>query len=63
MDKEYFFPCVLKSDCEELIKNVVNIYDHLGDEESRYIFGKRLLYSFTNDYKYIHKIVKKSEGG
>lgn len=63
MDQEYFFPCESESDCEENVKNVINIYEHLGDETSKYIFERRLLYSFTNDYRYIRQIISKSEGG
>lgn len=62
-DKRYFFPCETESDSEELIKSIINIYEHLGDEKSKFIFEKRLLYSFTNDYKYINQLVCDIEGG
>jgi len=38
---------------DESMKNfcLENIYSHLGDEESRFLFEKRLCYSLTNDYQ------------
>ena len=39
------------------IDEAKNIYSTLIDEESKMIFGKRLLYSITGDYKYILDIV------
>lgn len=62
-NKKFFFPCEAESDCEELIESIINIYEHLGDEKSKSIFEKRLLYSFTNDYKYINQLVCDIEGG
>lgn len=44
-----------------MIQKVRNFYAHLGDEESREIFEKRLLYSLTGDRRYITEIVKATE--
>lgn len=41
-----------------MIQEVRNFYTHLGDDESREIFEKRLLYSLTGDRRYITEIVK-----
>lgn len=41
----------------ERIDDVKNIYDHLQDETSRFIFGKRLMFSYTQDWRYIYEIV------
>ena len=35
------------------------IYDALQDEESRFIFGRRILYSLTQDETYIRDIVNR----
>ncbi len=37
------------------------IYRHLADEESRYVFANRLLYSLTDDNSYMLHIVKKQK--
>ena len=39
------------------------IYDALVDEESRYIFENRLLYSFTGDERYIERVIKTTPEG
>ena len=40
------------------MRQIINkIYAHLEDEQSREIFSNRLLYTLTNDYKYIRNIV------
>lgn len=41
-----------------MIKKIKTIYDHLGDDESKEIYGNRLLFSLTYDRKYIDRIVK-----
>ncbi len=41
-----------------MIQKIRSIYDHLGDDESRKIFEKRLMYSLTGDRRYITEIVK-----
>lgn len=41
-----------------MIQKIRNFYVHLGDDESREIFEKRLLYSLTGDRRYIIEIVK-----
>lgn len=42
-------------------QKIKRIYEHLGDEESREIFGNRLLFSLTEDRKYIDRIVHNTE--
>lgn len=44
-------------------KVVGNIYGKLQDEQSRYIFSNRLLYSLTNDERYIQNVIYDSGGG
>lgn len=43
-----------------MIQKIRNLYPHLGDDESREIFEKRLLYSLTGDRRYIIEIVKRT---
>jgi len=40
---------------EHVIKN---IYSHLQDELSRQMFGSRLMYSLTNDYKFVAQLIE-----
>ncbi|MCM1219896.1 MAG: FkbM family methyltransferase [Lachnospiraceae bacterium] len=42
---------------------VQTIYNHLLDDNSKFIFRNRLLYSITSDYKYIRNIVLETEIG
>lgn len=35
-----------------------NIYNHLQDEISKFIFGKRLLYSMTGDKRFILEMIE-----
>ncbi len=46
---------------EEMRSNINYIYQHLGDEESRYIFANRLLFSLTGDYSYMAHVVKRQK--
>lgn len=39
------------------------IYNHLADIESKRIFGQRLLYSLTDDYRWLSEIVRQSKEG
>lgn len=39
------------------MKNIKNIYDHIVDEKSRDIFLKRVMYSISNDVRFIIDIV------
>lgn len=41
-----------------LIQNIQNIYNHLGDEESRRMYADRLLFSLTGDRRYMTDIIK-----
>lgn len=41
-----------------MLNDIRNVYDHIGDEESRNIYTKRLLFSLTGDKKYMTDIVK-----
>lgn len=47
----------------ELINDIKLIYSHLDDDTSKEIFCNRLLYSFTDDEKYIRKVIATTEGG
>ena len=38
-------------------KKIKDVYDALQDEESRFIYGRRVLYSLTQDEKYLDDIV------
>lgn len=40
-----------------MINRIRNIYKHLQDEKSKFVFSNRLLYSLTGDYRYIREIV------
>ena len=44
-----------------LQKQIEEIYMNLGDRASKFIFQKRLMYSFTGDYSYILDIVRSLE--
>lgn len=39
------------------IQKINDVYWHLGDELSKYIYSNRLLYSITGDMKYIRNVV------
>lgn len=39
------------------------VYDHLADDESRYIFRERLLWSATRDPQHIHNVIKTTPEG
>lgn len=39
------------------------IYDALADDESKYIFGNRMLYSLTGDEEYIGNVIKTTSEG
>lgn len=43
--------------------NIRKIYNALGDEESRYIFSNRLLFSLTGDEGYMERVIKTISGG
>ena len=43
---------------KDIIKSTKNIYNHLEDEKSKFIFENRIMYSLTKDYKYIFSILK-----
>ena len=45
------------------LEKVQIIYSHLLDDDSKFIFRNRLLYSITCDYKYIRDIVLQTEVG
>ena len=48
---------------KDFIERCKVVYEHIADEESRFIFSNRLLYSATGDYKYIKSIVLSTEMG
>lgn len=41
-----------------MIQKIRDIYNHLGDDESKEIYGNRLLFSLTGDRKYMECIIK-----
>lgn len=41
-----------------MLNDIRNVYDHIGDEESRNIYANRLLFSLTGDRKYMTDIIK-----
>lgn len=60
-----YFPCE-DDEVEELFftnKDIMRIYESITDEYSRTIFGNRLLYSLTGDYRYICRIVLETKAG
>ena len=40
-----------------MISSTLKVYQMFGDDYSKEIYGQRVLYSLTNDDKYIQKIV------
>lgn len=57
------FPCE-ENDIQKnriTIEDIKQIYWKMGDSRSRNIFENRLMYSLTGDYKYIGKIIAKTE--
>ncbi len=43
--------------------NFGDIYEKIEDEDSRYIFENRLMYSLTGDYEYIRRIIMNTAAG
>lgn len=64
MLKEYF-PCGAEADNKEAVRveEIRTIYEKIVDNDSRYIFENRLLYSLTGDYEYIRQIVLRTTAG
>lgn len=48
---------------KDWLERVQILYSHLLDDDSKFIFKNRLLYSITCDYKYIRDIVLQTEMG
>lgn len=48
-------------DCE--ISKIIEIYNMLGDDDSKEIYGLRVLYSLTNDYRYMERLISKTLPG
>lgn len=48
-------------DCE--ISKIIEIYNMLGDDNSKEIYGLRVLYSLTNDYRYMERLISKTLPG
>jgi FkbM family methyltransferase len=45
-------------------QNIIqNIYEHIGNEYSKEMFTNRLLYSLTNDYKFLYNIICMTDEG
>ena len=47
----------------EFAKDIENIYSHIQNDYSREIFSNRLLYSLTNDKRYIHTVISMTPEG
>ena len=48
----------------KLDKDIIkNIYEHMGDEESKSLFADRLLFSLTNDIEFMFNIIRKTPEG
>ncbi|MCH1948746.1 FkbM family methyltransferase [Enterocloster sp. OA13] len=63
MDVRRCFPCDEKVDNKSFESRIERIYHALLDEKSQYIFSCRMMYSLTKDYKYISKILAKTDAG
>lgn len=44
-----------------MIDSTLKVYQMFGDDYSKEIYGQRVLYSLTNDDKYIQKLVNNLE--
>lgn len=60
-----YFPCDTEADKNEKVssEDIRNIYKKIEDEDSRYIFENRFMYSLTGDYGYIRKIIMNTAAG
>ncbi len=60
-----YFPCDTEADKNEKVssKDIRNIYEKIEDEDSRYIFENRLMYSLTGDYEYMRRIIMNTAAG
>ncbi len=38
-------------------ESIKRIYEHLGDDESRYVFQNRLMYSLTGDFSFLSRVI------
>lgn len=63
MIEEYCFPVETHISELENLRTIEIIYDHLADQISKEIFSNRLLYSLSGDFKFIERIIRKSETG
>lgn len=48
---------------DSIREDIAKIYNALSDDETKYIFANRLLFSFTNDEKYIENVIKTTVEG
>ena len=46
-----------------LLENIGEVYNRIIDDESRQIYDNRILYSMTNDFKFIRRLVEQTEVG
>lgn len=60
-----YFPCDVEADKNVQVsaEEIERIYEKIEDDDSRYIFENRFLYSFTGDYEYIRRIVMNTAAG
>ena len=38
-------------------ESIKRIYEHLGDDEARYVFQNRLMYSLTGDFSFLRRVI------
>lgn len=64
MDERICFPYRDDAqDMQEFVNGIRQIYGKIIDENSRYIFARRLLVSLTGDYSYMNSVVIHTPGG
>ena len=59
---KYYFPYQSTKN-ESFVDKIIRIYGKLADEKSKIIFSCRLMYSLTNDYRYIEKLICSTDCG
>ena len=60
-----YFPCNVETDRMEKIlsEDIRSIYEKIENEDSKYVFENRFMYSLTGDYEYIRRIVMNTATG
>ena len=63
-DEKYYFPFVSeKNEFNDSLFVLQDIYNRIEEELSKKIFECRLMYNVTGDFRYIRKIVDKTDYG